>query len=71
MVDDILVRAMLYAQLDAIDKPPSDEPDEPVDTFEDNRPPGGVALTLRGLTRASAPTRSFTASTCTCRPVNS
>jgi len=26
MVDDILVRAMLYAQLDAIDKPPTDEP---------------------------------------------
>jgi sulfonate transport system ATP-binding protein len=52
MVDDILVRAMLYAQLDAIDKPPSDEPDEPVDTFEDNRPPGGVALTLRGLTKS-------------------
>ena len=24
MVDDILVRAMLYAQLDAIDKPPPD-----------------------------------------------
>ena len=34
MVDDILVRAMLYAQLDAIDKPP---PDEPVDILDDNR----------------------------------
>lgn len=52
MVDDILVRAMLYAQLDAIDKPQPDEPDEPVDTFDDNRPPGGVALTLRGLTKS-------------------
>ncbi|MGZ5903988.1 MAG: ATP-binding cassette domain-containing protein [Reyranella sp.] len=52
MVDDILVRAMLYAQLDAIDRPPQDEPDEAVDTFDDNRPPGGVALTLRGLTKS-------------------
>jgi sulfonate transport system ATP-binding protein len=52
MVDDILVRAMLYAQLDAIDKPQPDEPDEPVDTFDDNRPPGGVALTLRALTKS-------------------
>ena len=52
MVDDILVRAMLYAQLDAIDKPPPDEPDEAVDTLDDNRPPGGVALTLRGLTKS-------------------
>src|SRR5258708_21944741 len=51
MVDDILVRAMLYAQLDAIDKPP-DEPDEPADTLDDNRPPGGVALTLRALTKS-------------------
>jgi sulfonate transport system ATP-binding protein len=49
MVDDILVRAMLYAQLDAIDKP---QPDEPIDTLDDNRPPGGVALTLRGLTKS-------------------
>jgi len=52
MVDDILVRAMLYSQLDAIDKPPPDEPDEAVDTLDDNRPPGGVALTLRGLTKS-------------------
>jgi sulfonate transport system ATP-binding protein len=52
MVDDILVRAMLYAQLDAIDKPPPDEPDEAVDSLDDNRPPGGVALTLRGLTKS-------------------
>jgi sulfonate transport system ATP-binding protein len=52
MVDDILVRAMLYAQLDAIDNPPPDEPDEAVDTLDDNRPPGGVALTLRGLTKS-------------------
>jgi sulfonate transport system ATP-binding protein len=52
MVDDILVRAMLYAQLDAIDKPLPDEPDEPVDILDDNRPPGGVALTLRGLTKS-------------------
>jgi sulfonate transport system ATP-binding protein len=51
MVDDILVRAMLYAQLDAIDKPSPDEPDEPV-TLDDNRPPGGVALTLRALTKS-------------------
>jgi len=52
MVDDILVRAMLYAQLDAIDKSLPDEPDEAVDTLDDNRPPGGVALTLRGLTKS-------------------
>jgi sulfonate transport system ATP-binding protein len=52
MVDDILVRAMLYAQLDAIDKAPPDEPDEAVDTLDDNRPPGGVALTLRALTKS-------------------
>ncbi|HSS87061.1 MAG TPA: ATP-binding cassette domain-containing protein [Reyranella sp.] len=52
MVDDILVRAMLYAQLDTIDKPPSDEPDEPVDILDDYRPPGGVALTLRALTKS-------------------
>jgi len=52
MVDDILVRAMLYAQLDAIDNPLPDEPDEAVDTLDDNRPPGGVALTLRGLTKS-------------------
>src|SRR3981189_3340640 len=52
MVDDILVRAMLYAQLDAIEKPQRDRPDEPVDTFDDNRPPGGVALTLRALTKS-------------------
>src|SRR5258708_10117841 len=51
MVDDILVRAMLYAQLDAIDKPP-DEPDEPADTLDDNRPPGGVALPLRALPKS-------------------
>ena len=50
MVDDILVRAMLYAQLDAIDPSP-DEPDEAV-TLDDNRPTGGVALTLRGLTKS-------------------
>ena len=52
MVDDILVRAMLYAQLDAIDKAPPDEPEEAVDTLDDNRPPGGVALTLRALTKS-------------------
>jgi len=52
MVDDILVRAMLYAQLDAIDNPLPDEPDEAVDSLDDNRPPGGVALTLRGLTKS-------------------
>src|SRR5260370_11302446 len=52
MVDDILVRAMLYAQLDALDKSLPDEPDEAVDTLDDNRPPGGVALTLRGLTKS-------------------
>jgi sulfonate transport system ATP-binding protein len=52
MVDDILVRAMLYAQLDAIDKAAPDEPDEAVDTLDDNRPPGGVALTLRALTKS-------------------
>ena len=52
MVDDILVRAMLYAQLDAIDKAPPDEPDGAVDTLDDNRPPGGVALTLRALTKS-------------------
>src|SRR5260370_1527321 len=52
MVDDILVRAMLYAQLAAIDRRPPDEPDEAVDPLDDNRLPGGGALRLRAMTKS-------------------